>query len=49
MYKYKKAKRGTIKNLFTVFGIIILTAIISICLYKIYEGIEIDTYQTTRL
>ena len=44
MYKYKKARKGTIKNLFAIFGIIILTAIISISMYKIYEGIEIDTY-----
>ena len=44
MYKYKKASKGTFKNLLTIFGIMILTAIISISLYKIYEGIEIDTY-----
>lgn len=44
MYKYKKAKNGMIKNLLIIFGIIILTAIISIFLYKIYEGIDINTY-----
>ncbi|MBP3256051.1 MAG: trypsin-like peptidase domain-containing protein [Clostridia bacterium] len=44
MYKYKKASKGTFKNLITIFGIMILTAIISISMYKIYEGIEIDTY-----
>ena len=44
MYKYKKAKNGMIKNLLITFGIIILTAIISILLYKIYEGIDINTY-----
>ena len=47
MYKYKKAKRGTLKNLFMIIGIMILTAIISIFLYKIYEGIEINTYEAT--
>ena len=44
MYKYKKSSKGTFKNLLAIFGIMILTAIISISLYKIYEGIEIDTY-----
>lgn len=44
MYNYKKAKKGTFKNLTIILGIIILTAIISISTYKIYEGIEIDTY-----
>ena len=47
MYKYKKAKTGTLKNLFMIIGIILLTAIISVFLYKIYEGIEINTYETT--
>ena len=47
MYKYKKASKGILKNLFMIIGIMILTAIISVFLYKIYEGIEINTYQTT--
>lgn len=47
MYKYKKAKNGILKNLFMIIGIIILTAIISVFLYKIYEGIEINTYEQT--
>ena len=47
MYKYKKAHKGILKNLLMVIGIMILTAIISIFLYKIYEEIEINTYEAT--
>ena len=47
MYSYKKARGNIIKNLLMIIGIMILTAIISISLYKIYEGIEINTYETT--
>ena len=46
MYKYKKAHKGLFKNLLLTICIIVLTAIISIFLYKIYEGININTYET---
>ena len=46
MYRYKKSKKGTLKSISMIFVIMVLTSIISILLYKIYEGIDINTYQT---
>lgn len=45
MYKYKKSK-GKIKSIFLVFLIMILTSILAISLYKMYENINISTYET---
>ena len=47
MYKYKKASNQKLKNKALIFVIIVLTSVASILCYKIYEGIEINTYQTT--
>lgn len=46
MYRYKKAGKQKLKNAALIFVIMVLTSIVSIMLYKIYEGIEINTYQT---
>lgn len=46
MYRYKKAKKQIFKNIIMVFFIIVLTSISSIFLYKTYEEIQIDTYET---
>ena len=46
MYRYKKASMQKLKNLGLIFIIIILTSVASILCYKIYEGIEINTYET---
>lgn len=45
MFRYKKAEKQKLKNAFMIFMIIVLTAIISILIYKMYEGISIGTYQ----
>ena len=46
MYRYKKASKRKLKNAALIFVIMVLTSIISIMCYKIYEGIEINTYET---
>jgi len=46
MYRYKKAGKQKLKNAAYIFVIVVLTSIISIFSYKIYEGIDINTYQT---
>lgn len=46
MYRYKKVKKQRFKSIMMVFLIIILTSISSIFLYKTYEEIQIDTYET---
>lgn len=46
MYRYKKAGNQRLKNAALIFVIIVLTSIASILCYKIYEGIEINTYET---
>lgn len=46
MYRYKKAGKQKFKNAIMILIIIILTSIISILLYKMYEGIQINTYET---
>ena len=44
MYHFKKARRQPLKNIFILFGIMLLTAILSIGLYILYDGIDIATY-----
>ena len=46
MYRYKKAKSGRLKNMAIIFGIMVLTSILTIFLYKMYEEINIYTYET---
>ena len=46
MYKVKKSSKQKLKNLALIFVIIVLTSISSIFCYKIYEGIQINTYET---
>ena len=46
MYRYKKAGNQRLKNAALIFVIIVLTSIASILCYRIYEGIEINTYET---
>jgi len=45
MYRYKKAGKQKLKNAALIFVIIVLTSIISIFCYKIYESIQINTYE----
>lgn len=44
MYRYKKAGNSKLKNILTIFTIIILTVILTIILYRMYEQIDIYTY-----
>ena len=44
MYKYKKSK-GRLKSLFIIFMIMILTSLLSIVLYKMYENINITPFE----
>ena len=46
MYRYKKAGKQKLKNAALIFVIVVLTSIASIFCYKIYEGIQINTYET---
>lgn len=46
MYRYKKAGKQKLKNAALIFVIVVLTSITSIFCYKIYEGIQINTYET---
>ena len=48
MYRYKKAGniKQKLKNAMLIFIIMILTSIISIFCYKLYDNIQIDTYET---
>lgn len=46
MYRYKKNNNQKLKNTGLIFVVIVFTAICSISCYKIYEGIEINTYET---
>ena len=46
MYRYKKAGKQKLKNACLIFVIIVLTAVSSIFFYIMYEGIQINTYQT---
>ena len=46
MYRYKKAGKQKLKNAALIFVIVVLTSITSIFCYKIYERIQINTYET---
>lgn len=46
MYQYRKAQKQKLKDAALIFIIIVLTSISSIFCYKIYEGIQINTYET---
>lgn len=45
MYRNKKALVKRLKNTGLIFLIMILTSVVSIFFYKMYEGITIDTYE----
>ena len=47
MYKYRKEKNSKARNILIILLIIILTAILSILLYRMYEEIDIYTYETS--
>ena len=44
MYSYKKAK-NKIKSVFIILTIMILTSVLTILLYRMYEGINVYTYE----
>ena len=46
MYRYKKAGKQKLKNAGLILLIMVLTSTSSIFLYKMYEGIQINTYET---
>lgn len=46
MYRYKKANKGKSKNIFIILGIVVLTSILTVVLYKMYQEINVYTYQT---
>lgn len=45
MYKYKKNGNSKLKNIIIIMTITILTSILTILLYRMYEGININTYE----
>ncbi len=45
MYRYKKSKNIKLKNIIIIIAITILTSILTILLYRMYEGINIYTYE----
>ena len=45
MYRYKQARNGKLKNIIIIISIMILTALLTIVLYKMYEGINVYTYE----
>lgn len=47
MYHFKKSSKHSFKNMLILFGIMLLTAILSIGLYILYEGIDIANYEGT--
>lgn len=46
MYKYKKSVNNKFKNIIIIMTITILTSILTILLYRMYEGINIHTYES---
>lgn len=48
MYRYKKSNHQKLRNFMTIIGIIILTSILTILLYRLYIGIDINTYGTRK-
>lgn len=47
MYHYKKNENKKLKDVMTIIGIMILTSIVTILLYRLYAGIEIHTDDAT--
>ena len=47
MYHFKKSSKHSFKNMLILFGIMFLTAILSIGLYILYDGIDIANYEGT--
>ena len=45
MFKYKKNGNSKFKNIILIMTITILTSILTILLYRMYEGIKIHTYE----
>lgn len=45
MYRYKEAGNSKLKNIIIIMTITILTSILTILLYRMYEGININTYE----
>ena len=45
MYHFKKSSKHSFKNMLILFGIMLLTGILSIGLYILYEGIDIASYE----
>lgn len=45
MYRYKKNGNSKLKNIIIIMTITILTSILTILLYRMYEGININTYE----
>lgn len=45
MYRYKQARNRKLKNIIIIISIMILTALLTIVLYKMYEGINVYTYE----
>lgn len=46
MYRYRKSQNQKFKNTILILIIVILTSIVSIFCYKLYDKIQIDTYET---
>ena len=46
MYRYKQREFKTLKNISIIFTIMILTSILSILIYRMYERINVYTYET---
>ena len=47
MYHFKKSSKYSFKNMIILLGIMLLTAILSIVLYILYEGIDLANYEGT--
>lgn len=44
MYRYQKSKNNTFKNSIKIVCLMVITSLASILIYKMYAGIEINTY-----
>ena len=45
MYRYKQAENRKLKNIIMIITIVVLTAILTILLYRMYDGINVHTYE----
>lgn len=45
MYRYKQAENRKLKNIIMIITIVLLTAILTILLYRMYDGINVHTYE----